>query len=90
MITDFIELYKLVHHVLPQNVSERTSNIQHKFSRVPYFNSSLFEISDLEDAALKINSLDNSEMLELISTTILKGKWKKTLPIQPCIIFLNF
>jgi len=82
MITDFDELYKLFHQVLARDVSERTPNIQHKFSRVPYLNSSLFEISDLEAAALKINSLDNSETLELISTSILKDERKKnaTLP----------
>ncbi|MFA5970771.1 MAG: Eco57I restriction-modification methylase domain-containing protein [Lentimicrobiaceae bacterium] len=77
MITDYDELYKLFHQVLARNVNERTANIQHKYSRVPYLNSSLFEISDLEAAALKINSLDNSETLELISTTILKDERKK-------------
>ena len=77
MITDFDELYKLFHQVLARNVIERTPSIQHKYSRVPYLNSSLFEISDLEAQALKINSLDNSETLELISTTILKEERKK-------------
>lgn len=77
MITDYDELYKLFHQVLARDVSERTAHIQEKYSRVPYLNSSLFEISDLEAAALKINSLDNSETLELISTTILKDERKK-------------
>ncbi len=76
-IVDFDELYKLFHQVLARNVSERTLIIQHKYSRVPYLNSSLFEISDLEAAAIKINSLDDSETLELISTTILKDERKK-------------
>jgi len=76
-IVDFDELYKLFHQVLARNVSERTLIIQHKYSRVPYLNSSLFEISDLEAAAIKINSLDDSETLELISTTILKDERMK-------------
>ncbi|MFN8134846.1 MAG: DNA methyltransferase [Bacteroidales bacterium] len=76
-IVDFDELYKLFHQVLARNVSERSPNIQQKYSRVPYLNSSLFEISELEAAALKINSLDDSETLELLSTTILKDERKK-------------
>ena len=40
-------------------------------------NSSLFEISELEDQTIKINSIDNSGQLELIGTTILKDIKKK-------------
>lgn len=40
-------------------------------------NSSLFEISELEDQTIKINSLDDSGQLELIGTTILKDIKKK-------------
>src|SRR5690606_3429572 len=36
-----------------------------------------FEISELEDRTIKINSLDNSGQLELIGTTILKDMKKK-------------
>jgi len=77
MIHDYDELYKLFHQVLARNINERTSSIQEKYARVPYLNSSLFEISDLEDATIKINSLDNSEAVELISTTVLKDEKKK-------------
>ena len=78
MIVDYDELYKLFHQVLARNVSERTHHIQQKYSRVPYLNSSLFEISELEDLTIKINSLDDSETIELTGTTILKDERKKT------------
>ena len=77
-IHDFDELFKLFHKVLAVNITERTEAIKTKYSRVPYLNSSLFEISDLEDHTVKINSLENNGQLELISTTILKDTKKKT------------
>lgn len=77
-IHDFDELFKLFHKVLAVNIGERTEAIKTKYSRVPYLNSSLFEISDLEDQTIKINSLANDGLLQLISTTILKDTKKKT------------
>lgn len=82
MIKDFDELYKLFHQVLAKTTEERPKVIKEKYGRVPYLNSSLFEISDLEDQTLKINQLDNSAGLELINSSILKEDKKKaeTLP----------
>ena len=81
-INDFDELFKLFHKVLAINLSERSEAIKTKYRKVPYLNSSLFEISELEDQTIKINSLDNAGKLELIGTTILKEIKKKaaTLP----------
>lgn len=76
-IHDFDELFKLFHKVLAVNISDRTDAIRNKYSRVPYLNSSLFEISTLEDQTVKINSLDNDVDLELINTTILKDVKKE-------------
>ncbi len=76
-IHDFDELFKLFHKVLAVNLNDRSEAIKTKYSRVPYLNSSLFEISELEDQTIKINSLDNSGQLELIGTTILKDTKKK-------------
>ncbi len=76
-IHDFDELFKLFHKVLAVNINDRSEAIKTKYSRVPYLNSSLFEISELEDRTIKINSLDNSGQLELIRTTILKDMKKK-------------
>ena len=77
-INDFDELFKLFHKVLAVNLKDRTEAIKSKYSRVPYLNSSLFEISELEDQTTKINTLDNSGQLELINTTILKDIKKNT------------
>jgi len=70
-IADFDELFKLFFQVLAKRPSERRSSIQTKFGRIPYLNSSLFEISELEDATININSLDDSQTLPLLSKSVL-------------------
>lgn len=77
-IHDYDELFKLFHKVLAVNIADRTEAIKSKYKRIPYLNSSLFEISDLEDQTIKINSLENNGALELINTTILKDIKKNT------------
>jgi hypothetical protein len=76
-IHDYDELFKLFHKVLAVNIPDRTEAIKTKYSRVPYLNSSLFEISELEDQTIKINSLENDGHLEIINTTILNEIKKK-------------
>ncbi len=73
-IHDFDELYKLFHQVLARQVDDRPANIREKYQHVPYLNSSLFEISELEEQSIKINSLDNSALLELMPNSVLKPR----------------
>ena len=77
VIKDFDELYKLFHQVLARNINDRPETIKQKFAKVPYLNSSLFEISELEDATIRINSLDNNATIKLMDGTILKDEKKK-------------
>jgi len=77
-INDFDELFKLFHKVLAIPVKDRLDAVKNKYQHVPYLNSSLFEISELEDQTIKINALDNGGQLELINTSILKDVKKKT------------
>ena len=91
-IHDFDELFKLFHKVLAVNITDRSEAIKDKYSRIPYLNSSLFEISELEDQTIKINSLDNSGQLEIIAISVLKDIKKKVskLPtLQYLLHFLN-
>ncbi|MEB0260505.1 TaqI-like C-terminal specificity domain-containing protein [Mucilaginibacter sp. 10I4] len=77
-INDFDELFKLFHKVLAIDVPNRNATIQQKYNRVPYLNSSLFEISDLEDVTIKINAIDSNDILEYVgNSTILKEQKKK-------------
>ncbi len=71
-IPNYDELNKLFFQVLARKESERTGAIRNKFIRVPYLNSSLFDISDLEDDAIRINSLDDGLKLRISGSTVLK------------------
>lgn len=71
-IPNFDELNKLFFQVLARKSEERTNAVKEKFERVPYLNSSLFDISPLEDDTLRINSLDDGLKLELHKSTVLK------------------
>ncbi len=77
-IHDFDELFNLFHKVLAVNVSDRTETIKSKYSRIPYLNSSLFDISNLERETIDVSAIENNGKLEFISTTILKDEKKKT------------
>lgn len=76
-ISQYDELYKLFFQVLAKRQSDRNETINKKFGNIPYLNSSLFEISDLEDQTIKINSLDDSLDLDLHSGTVLRDAKNK-------------
>lgn len=76
-ISQYDELYKLFFQVLAKKQSDRNDAITKKFGNIPYLNSSLFEISDLEDQTIKINSLDDALDLDLYSGTVLRDAKNK-------------
>ncbi|OFX33089.1 MAG: hypothetical protein A2X08_11225 [Bacteroidetes bacterium GWA2_32_17] len=89
-LNDFDELYKLFHQVLAKNTNDRTINIKQKYAHIPYLNSSLFEFSELENLTIKINSLDNSEAVNLISNTVLKEEKRKISKLPTLEYLLKF
>lgn len=86
-IDSFKELFKLFHKVLAKKSKDRLEAIQKKYNKVPYLNSSLFEISDLESQTLTINSLDEATELPLYSSSILKEQ-KKSFDQLPILDYL--
>ncbi len=76
-ISQYDELYKLFFQVLAKKQSDRNEAINKKFGNIPYLNSSLFEISELEDQTIKINSLDDALDLDLYSGTVLRDAKNK-------------
>jgi len=71
-VRDFDELEELFFEVLAVRVDQRSESVRAKFGAVPYLNSSLFEESDLERAALHITALKGRLDLPLYSATVLK------------------
>jgi adenine-specific DNA-methyltransferase len=82
-IPDSNELFKLFHNVLAVKLSDRIETVKEKYKLVPYLNSSLFELTELEKQAINIKSLESSAELQFINTTVLKDvkKSKSGLPV---------
>ncbi len=79
-IQDFDELFTLFHQVLAKTTDDRRENIKAKYARVPYLNSSLFEISELEGETITIESLKDTIELPFNSASILKDGKQNGLP----------
>ena len=76
-ITDYDELNKLFFQVLARHYADRTNSTKEKYPHVPYLNSSLFEISDLEDITIRISNLSSQLELTVPPSTVLKDKKNK-------------
>ena len=50
--------------------------VNNDYPNVPYLNSSLFEISELEQKTIKISGLSQKEKLPILSNSILKKQEK--------------
>ena len=86
-IPDYDELNKLFFQVLAKRPSDRTDIINDKFGKIPYLNSSLFEVNALERKTIRISSLDNGELL-LYSSTVLKDGKKPRYKSLPTLRYL--
>ena len=87
VIPDYDELNKLFFQVLAKRIVDRSESINAKYGKVPYLNSSLFEIGPLERQTIRISSLDNSE-LPLFSGTVLKDGQKPRYAKLPTLRYL--
>jgi len=77
-IKDFDDLSELFFDVLAVKIAERSQGIKTKYSNIPYLNSSLFEISELERQIISINQLKARFELPIFSATVLKEHAKGT------------
>ncbi|MEK7433971.1 MAG: Eco57I restriction-modification methylase domain-containing protein, partial [Cyanobacteriota bacterium] len=88
-IKNFDNVSKLFFSVLAKKMDDRKADIQKEFFRVPYLNSSLFEITLLENELIDISSLDNNLELPVYKNTILKdNKGKKLTGNIPTLKYL--
>ena len=87
IIPDYDELNKLFFQVLAKRIADRPESINAKYGKVPYLNSSLFEVSPLERQTIRISSLDNSE-LPLFAGTVLKDGQKSRYAKLPTLRYL--
>lgn len=86
-ITDFGELNKLFFRVLAKRPGERSADVNRNFSNVPYLNSSLFEMSELERETIRISNLDKIDF-PLYSETVLKVDGKLSHKALPTLRYI--
>ncbi len=88
-IRDFEELRELFFEVLAVKLAERKKVFQTKYEKIPYLNSSLFELTDLEKETVKINQLKNHYEIEIFNATVLKDEnGKKISGSKPILQYL--
>ena len=73
-VKDFDELDELFFEVLAVKTSERSKSVNDKFGNIPYLNSSLFEISNLESITIQISDLKDRLELAIYSHSVLRNK----------------
>jgi adenine-specific DNA-methyltransferase len=72
-VPDFNELHELFFEVLAVPVANRAPGVAERFGPIPYLNSSLFELTELERKVLKIKDLKNRLPLALSPQTVLRS-----------------
>ncbi|MDE7077610.1 MAG: class I SAM-dependent DNA methyltransferase, partial [Alistipes sp.] len=91
-IADYDELNRLFFQVLARKTDARTDTINSRYGKVPYLNSSLFEVSRLEDATIRISNVENLE-LPVWSGTVLKEnnkpRYRKLSTLRYLLEFLD-
>ncbi len=71
-IKDFDELEELFFEVLAEKTADRNPSIAAKYKDIPYLNSSLFEMTDLEKNALALSNLKDRLEFEVYKKSVLK------------------
>ncbi|MBB6002134.1 Eco57I restriction-modification methylase domain-containing protein [Arcicella rosea] len=72
LIQDFDVLSELFFEVLARRIHERKLSVQKLFGDIPYLNSSLFELTELEQKALKVKDLKDRLTIPYYDKTVLK------------------
>jgi len=70
-VKNYDDLNSLFFSVLARKTTERNEHLNKIFAHVPYLNSSLFELTDIEHSTIVISNL-RDEKLPIFSSTVLK------------------
>ncbi|MDI6033347.1 TaqI-like C-terminal specificity domain-containing protein [Flavobacterium sp. LB2P84] len=90
-VKDYDVLNTLFFQVLAKKSTERNDDVQ-QFDKVPYLNSSLFEMTDMEHQMFPISQLEDNKTLPLLNSTVIKdslGK-KRTGELNALHYFFSF
>lgn len=80
LVDSYHSLFDLFFKVLSKTEEERDSRIRDRYRRIPYLNSALFEVSELERKYFTINALPHGPMNVYPATVLKNGRgrvWKE-------------
>jgi hypothetical protein len=87
-ITDFDELEELFFEVLAEKTADRNPSIAAKYKDIPYLNSSLFEMTNLEKNALALSNLKDRLEFPVFKKSVLKKGTKDTIKPKTSLKYL--
>lgn len=88
-VRNYDDLNSLFFQVLARKHDERNEVIKKTFENIPYLNSSLFELTELEQSCFTITQLNNNATMPLFASTVLKDdKGKKLSGEMPTLEYL--
>lgn len=76
-VNNYDDLNSLFFSVLARQPQERSSSIQNIFAKVPYLNSSLFELTELEHLTISISNLRDENLPIFLSSVLKDSNGKK-------------
>ncbi len=85
----FAELDELFFEVLAIKPEKRTQSVNKKFGNLPYLNSSLFELTELEKQTLQISDLKDRLNIPISNSTILTKEKNEINTLKYLLDFLN-
>jgi adenine-specific DNA-methyltransferase len=88
-IKNYDDLNNLFFQVLAKKYDERNADVRRIFEKIPYLNSSLFEMTELEHLCFPITQLNNNSEMPIYKQTVLKtDTGKKRRGIIPTLEYL--
>lgn len=72
-IKNYDDLNKVFFQVLAKKFEDRVEDVKQHYSKIPYLNSSLFEVNELEQLCFTISQLDSGSEISVHDQTVLKS-----------------
>jgi len=90
-LTNYNDLETLFFSVLALKEENRSERVKSKFANIPYLNSSLFELTEMEDKTISIGGLQDNIPMPLFSKSVLHSQTKTStlLPLEYLLRFLD-
>ena len=87
-IKEFDDLEELFFEVLAEKTADRKSSVASKYAAIPYLNSSLFEMTDLEKNALALSNLKDRLEFSVFKKSVLKKGTKDAIKPKTSLNYL--